>query len=110
MIEGAKLLAANLKLLSMKYKRCVIRVGYTAPYAIFVHENMEAQHPQGQAKFLEQPMRELRNDIRDLVAEELRDGAPLDETLRLAGDMLLKASQELVPVATGTLRDSGYVA
>lgn len=32
-------------------------IGYTAEYAPFVHENLENQHPIGQAKFLEEALR-----------------------------------------------------
>jgi hypothetical protein len=50
-------------------------VGYTEEYAIFVHENLEANHPVGQAKFLEQPLQEntdkyvghVRDKVQDLI-------------------------------------------
>lgn len=50
-------------------------VGYTEEYAIFVHENLEAHHPVGQAKFLEQPLQEntdkyvghVRDKVQDLI-------------------------------------------
>lgn len=32
---------------------CEVRCGYTAPYAVRVHEDLSAHHPHGQAKFLE---------------------------------------------------------
>jgi len=64
-------------------------VGYTANYALFVHENTEmkwkglprsAPHkglywdPQGrgQSKFLETPMRRLEPDMRAMVADEMK--------------------------------------
>lgn len=48
-------------------------VGFEEEYAIFVHENLEAHHPVGQAKFLEQPLKENADKyvghVRDKVQE-----------------------------------------
>lgn len=48
-------------------------VGFEEEYAIFVHENLEAHHPVGQAKFLEQPLKENSDKyvkyVRDKVQE-----------------------------------------
>ena len=44
-----------------------VEVGYTANYAIFVHENMEARHTNGQAKFLESALRDNASRIVDIV-------------------------------------------
>lgn len=50
-----------------KNQTCSVIVGYTANYAIYVHENLEAKHTVGQAKFLEEPARRLRGDMANLV-------------------------------------------
>lgn len=67
----------------------VVTVGYTAAYAIYVHENVEmrlrgeprpAPHkgrywdPQGrgQSKFLEEPARRLRGTLRQIILDEAR--------------------------------------
>jgi len=50
-------------------------VGFEEEYAIYVHENLEAHHPVGQAKFLEQPLQEnadkyvghVRDKVQDLI-------------------------------------------
>lgn len=42
-----------------------------AYYAIYVHEDMNVYHPNGQAKFLEQPARERRPELREIVREEV---------------------------------------
>ena len=50
-------------------------VGFEEEYAIFVHENLEAHHDVGQAKFLEQPLKEnidkyvknVRDKVQDLI-------------------------------------------
>ena len=40
-----------------------VRVGYTAEYAIYVHENLEANHPVGENKFLEKILRVKRSEM-----------------------------------------------
>lgn len=50
-----------------------VLVGYTASYAIYVHENLEARHKPGKiAKFLEQPMRENADKIVGIVAGSVK--------------------------------------
>lgn len=45
-------------------------VGYTAYYAIYVHEDLNARHAPGtQAKFLETPFREKREEMRKIILE-----------------------------------------
>jgi hypothetical protein len=46
-------------------------VGFTAAYAIFVHENLNAHHPVGEAKFLENAVRASLPNIRRVVASEM---------------------------------------
>src|SRR5260370_1010768 len=41
-------------------------------YAIYVHENLEARHPNGQAKFLEQPLVEMEPNMPNLLADSQR--------------------------------------
>jgi hypothetical protein len=50
-----------------------VTVGYTAEYAIYVHENLEARHRKGkQAKYLEQPAREGRSEMRKIIRAEVK--------------------------------------
>ena len=42
-------------------------------YAVHVHENLQARHPVGQAKFLEQPFNEAMSDMDDRLALVIRD-------------------------------------
>ena len=45
-----------------------VSVGYVAHYAVYVHENLEARHKPGkEAKFLEKPMRENRDQILEVI-------------------------------------------
>lgn len=49
--------------------------GTAAPYAIYVHENLEAIHPVGQAKFLESVILESRPFMGARVAKRMRFNA-----------------------------------
>lgn len=97
-----------------------VRVGYSAPYALRVHEDTEVDHEMhgcgGQAKFLEEPARQYRREMASIVRRHAvaRAGdadlvAAIHRGMLDAGRRLLEASQELVPVVTGRLRDSGFV-
>ena len=44
-----------------------VEVGYTAYYAIFVHENLTVHHKSGEAKFLENAIRENKDRIVELI-------------------------------------------
>lgn len=95
-------------------------VGYRAPYAIYVHENMEIDHPVhvgrdgtvrncgGQAKFLEIPAREMIPRIKDEMARMQKNKKGLRFMVQTMLDRLLRASQRLVPVDTGVLKRSGF--
>lgn len=83
-------------------------VGYTQNYAVFVHENLEAHHHVGEAKFLERPARELSPELGKIVAQALAKGLNIAQALVLAGLRLQRESQLLVPVATGALKGSAF--
>ena len=110
-IEGVDRLLAKLRAreaAARKDRDKQVVVGYTASYAIFVHENLEVRHPTGQAKFLEQPLRELRSELIDMVKQAVRKGATLVQGLLMAGLRLQRESQQLCPVDTGALRASAF--
>lgn len=102
---------ASLQGASLRGRKHVrVDVGYTAPYAVYVHEDLEASHPNGgQAKYLEQPARTLAKDMMDIIVTSVQNRNGLEEGCRRAGNLLLSTSRALVPVDTGRLRDSGYV-
>lgn len=85
-----------------------VQVGYGASYALFVHENMEMPHTNGQAKFLETPAREMRPQMAAIVQEVADRGGTLLEAEMAAGLALQQASQALCPVRTGYLQASAY--
>lgn len=85
-------------------------VGFTQNYGLWVHENLEARHPVGQAKFLEQPARELSNsgELGSIVRTSVEKGRPLADGLLLAGLRLQREAQLKTPVDTGALRASAF--
>jgi hypothetical protein len=50
-----------------------VQVGYSAPYAIYVHEDPEPLHPIGDYKFLEQPVKEYKQTLIYLVYKEVEE-------------------------------------
>lgn len=91
-----------------KQAECVVVVGFTQNYALYVHENLQARHPVGQAKFLEQPARQLKNVLPRQVAAMLKSGYTLPQALIIAGMRLQREAQMLTPVDTGALRASAF--
>lgn len=93
-------------------KRMTVKVQFTAPYAVYVHEDMGANHPNGgQAKYLSTPAASaaVRSSMAEAVKNSIQAKNGLEEGLQRAGNRLLQAAIPLVPVDTGFLRDSGTV-
>lgn len=103
--------------------RAEVTVGYNAAYAIWVHENLEMKHsgeprPSGLGvywgpsltgpKFLENPARELRKELADIILQAVQNKVPLPKALLLAGLRLQADSQRRVPVEYGNLRGSAF--
>ncbi len=88
--------------------RVSVIVGYTQRYAIYVHENLEARHPVGQAKYLEGPFRRLAKDLSRQITVTVKKGATLLQAILIAGLRLQRESQKLVPVDTGALKNSAF--
>jgi hypothetical protein len=88
---------------------CELEVGYSAPYATLIHEDLLTPRRTGQAKFLEQPMRENEDAVRQLIRDMKSAGLPMRKALEAAGYLILDKSRPLVPVDTGYLRDSAFV-
>ena len=97
----------TLRNLAGKAKPAQVKVSYATDYAVYVHEDLNANHPNGgQAKYLEQPAREMRPQLAEGVKSDIRRGLTLEQALLRAGLKLQAASQKLVPVDTGALRAS----
>ena len=83
-------------------------VGYSANYALPVHERVNVPHRVGQAKYLEQPARELSKELGKITSNATRAGMDLHGSLLIAGRRLQRESQLLVPVNLGHLKGSAF--
>ena len=124
-ITGLEKLTAKLRDLAAKSRRdddCQVTVGFTAAYAIYVHENLQMKWrglprksgkgvywgPHGQAKFLEGPAREMAAELAQIAYVAVAQGKSLSQGLLLAGLRLQREAQQRVPVVTGNLRASAF--
>lgn len=102
-ISGVKQLIDNL---DKRYKKSVrennqvLTLGYQAAYAIHVHENLQARHAPGkQAKYLSDPAKRFRGQMRNIVRNAVRAGLPVNQAQLLALLLLQRESQKIVPVS-----------
>lgn len=114
LIEGLPALMNQFRLRMQKVgdynSRPEIRVQYTAPYAIYVHENLMAYHASPtQAKFLERAVREQKVAMMAEVISVYRSTQSVKEAIKAAGNLLAKAAEPYVPIDTGALRKSVIV-
>jgi len=93
-----------------KDDRVTVIVGFTQSYAVWVHENLQAQHKVGQAKFLESPARSLRKEFVKLIRTTTQKTGNIRDGLLIAGLRLQREAQKLTPVDTGALRASAFTA
>lgn len=108
-VHGLEKVLASFRDLRKKHRSTEVSVGYSAPYALPVHERLNVRHRTGQAKFLEQPARERSGDVARVIRQHVGDGMPLRDACVKGGEFLLEESRKVVPVDTGFLRDSGFV-
>jgi hypothetical protein len=124
LINGFKKLMAEAK----KQDGIEVQVGYTAAYAVYVHENIKMVlkgkprpkkrgrgrgfywDPQGkaQAKFLEEPARILLPELKRVVEEVTKATGSLEKGMLAAGFRLQRESQIRVPVDKGILKNSAF--
>lgn len=83
-------------------------VGFTQGYALKVHEDLEAFHRVGKAKFLTDPLHEMQADLARQIKDDCKNGMDLSMALLRAGLRLQRASQLETPVDTGALRASAF--
>lgn len=107
-VHGTKHLLNEYRSRGKKAEGTAVEVGYTANYALYVHEMVGAnfQRPGAKAKFLEVPLRTIKH--RDTIMAAMRKGTTFKQALLIAGLALQRASQEIVPVDTSNLRASAY--
>jgi len=117
-VEGLTELQATLRgMLPTGPAKRVIQVGFSQRYALVVHEDMNANHPVGQAKYLEEPTKthlgEFKRILREVYKSASRSGsyaAGLEKALLVVGRRLQREAQLLVPVDTSALKASAYTA
>lgn len=124
-IDGIERVNAMLKRKEEEAKSASVIVGYTAAYAIFVHENMEPKNlgaskprPSGLGvfwgpsnygpKFLEGPAREYKDEIVKIILSTWAKTHNVLKSLLVGGLRLQRESQLRVPVEYGNLRASAF--
>lgn len=108
-VDATKVMAALTKR-SLKGKKVLtLKCGYSTYYALYVHEDLEANHPNGgNAKYLEGPFRRKKADMVAAVARSINAKNGLAEGLDRAGTILHDESEPEVPVDTGALVTSWF--
>lgn len=110
-VNTSKVVASLTAQTPAKTKTRTLNLGYAAPYATYVHENLAMQHPRGgQAKYLQEPARKYAQQIGKVIQRALRNKRGLDVALVEGANYLLQKSLPLVPVDTGYLKSSHYIA
>lgn len=124
-IDGLKQVDQMLEDKKLKQQTATVLVGYTAQYALHVHENMNPKtlgkgiaRPSGLGyfwgpsffgpKFLEAPARMFAKQIVQIVTDAFAKGMPLVKCLLLGGLRLQRESMLRVPVEYGNLRASAF--
>lgn len=125
-IDGANGIIVKLHLLAARglaLQRRKLSVGYSSPYALFVHENREMKlrgqprpsgigvywGPNGRAGFLTDVAMEMRSILRATLVSLMRRNVPIERCLQVIGGMLMRKSQANVPVEYGDLKASAFV-
>ncbi len=94
----------------------VALVGFGTSYAVFVHEIIEARHPVGEAKFLENAANKAKSGYASKLAAATRTFARRGHPNPLASGIYAMAlgvdadAVQRTPVNTGRLRASHFVA
>lgn len=114
-IEGLKSLQRTLQKKLDKAqaeKGASVTVGFTMNYAVHVHENLASHHVVGQAKYLEQPARQLSNSgkLGQIIRKTHEATGSLRTGLFAAGIELQGEAQRLTPVDTSALKSSAFTA
>ena len=134
LIERFKHLQKKFKVLQDEARRqsmSSVEVGYTAAYALYVHEAVAMKlkgkprsvrrgkkkgsrgkywDPQGraQAKFLEEPARTMEGELGRVVQAVYKKTKNMEKALLTAGLRLQRESQQRCPVDTGNLKNSAF--
>lgn len=103
--------------------KVIAQVGYSAPYALPLHENVAMKWqglprhypwsgvywgPAGSAKFLEKAVRMQMDMIRGIILQEYKSGKTLEQAMLSGAWWLLQRSNMNVPLRSRKLVESGY--
>lgn len=83
-------------------------IGYTAPYAVYVHEDLTKNHPVGEAKWLENAIHANQQNVIDMIYTKLTAGQTMTQACEETGWWLLQLANTMCPVDTGRLKASAY--
>jgi len=126
-VQGLEKLQKRLQAMQSKYEKVEdVFVGYTQPYAIYVHEATRMtlkgvprkkpsigrywDPPGSGPKFLEKPARELAGILGSMIATLVKRGVTFQDAIYKAGVYLQYQSQRLVPIDFGALFASAFTA
>lgn len=127
-VNGVDAVLRKLKFQEQKHPHTItVLVGYTASYALAVHEKVEMKlagqprqkprkgyywDPQGraQAKFLETPARTESREISRITREVTKATGDFEKGLAFGGLHLQRESQLMVPVDEGNLKASAFTS
>ena len=112
-VIGVDKVIASLKLREIDAKaasKAGARVGYTAAYAVHVHEINKNYRNGKEWKYLETPTRQLANsgELGRIITTAYQGGASLQQSLVLAALRIQRDSQKRVPLDTGNLKGSAF--
>lgn len=112
-IEGVTKVVNQLnkhKAKAKKDDKAAVRVGYTAEYAVYVHEINLNYRNNKKWKYLENPTRQLVNtgELGKIITTAYKNGASLQQSINLAALRIQRESQLAVPIDTGHLRGSAF--
>lgn len=108
-VKGAPKLQEQFAVRMKGCKTVKAAVSYSQSYAIYVHEDLQAKHPNGgKAKFLTDPFNELSEWARDEIVKTYKK-LGLDKAVAKVCLRIMRESQQQVPVDTGALKASAFV-
>lgn len=110
-VIGVNEILTKLEARSLKGRKTVAYgIGFSAPYAVFVHENLENYHkPPTQAKFLETAAKTKADEAVKEIARFVKTKHGLEHGIVSGARIILEEAKRLCPVDTGFLKSSGYV-
>lgn len=111
-LTGSDVVQRNLRARSLHGKLVSrLRIGYSASYAVYVHENLEAAFRVGGPRYLTRPFRRLSRSMRSLMVRYLQVGKrSLEYAILQTGKWFIRETRAEVPLDTGHLRSTAYVS